>query len=314
MGEGEGELACGGHWRRMPATLVFCGYHWDTVLQMRVRAACHPHPVVFATNTRDPATRAKISDHARHGAFILPGFDHTVESVQRLVPDKRHLLAPPLRVMKAFEGRFAGKSKMTAWMHSHALGDYVTARYNLSNALFPLMLKPKRGTNGIGVRVVTNRTDLPQSLRRYFLEELLLNRTEWGVYFVARKGRVSLTRCVAFHFNTSSYVRNKKGNGFVSRTHPDTCPHVLDAFASRFVRVSNYTGFGCAGLKFHGGQPRLIEVNTRLCGVLLSATFTLRKMMTALLPMPPSPKPVQRRTAWTPPRSTLRRFSSAPAG
>ena len=282
--------------------LVFCGYHWAAPIVERVRrtAARLGHTAWYERDATDRGFRARLAALPRRGTdgapLLFPGYLPTVWVARRLRPS-RELLAPPTDVMNAFESPSTGKMGTSAWLVEHGLGAHAPVRYNLTTVRFPAILKPKRGTNGHGVRVITARAQLPPSLRRCVLERALLNETEWGVYIAAYNGSVRALRCAWFSFNGTTGIRDKSPRGLRGHDLRADCPPPLARLARTFVAASRYTGYGCTGAKFHDGVPTIIEINTRLCGVVLGSTPLLSAMLSALVPSSPNLSHVSNRSA-----------------
>lgn len=80
---------------------------------------------------------------------------------------EKRLMSPPLLVMAAFDGMIDGRKGTRTWLE-HT--DPVNMRfYTEDNAQFPAFVKALKGTYGMGIRIVHNRSQFDATLGGAFL-------------------------------------------------------------------------------------------------------------------------------------------------
>lgn len=238
--------------------------------------------VVVVSGQREEFVIDALQRVQRHGGYVLSGRERVARQVKELLSRSCHDASPPLSAFRAFDGAEAGKTATMKWLRENGLADYAIERFsstNLSDSHFPLIVKPVFGFGGHGVQLVKTRATLTRLLAnngRYILERPIYNDTEWGVHFTAHSGRRLSTACVRMNFKGSMFIRSHRARAIKSIDWRE-CPSELRLLATRIVQKSNYTGFGCAGIKYVSDLPRVIEVNPRVCGMLVKRNALLRE-------------------------------------
>lgn len=166
---------------------------------------------------------------------------------------------------------FEDKRATTRWLIGHGLSALTVREYDRVRdvAQFPVMMKPRTGISGHGVRIVTHdRLPGEKATAGTFFQEAIFNQTEWGVHFSALNGALLTTDCLMIRFEAHIFVRrHKKTTGRFKEVVEMECPARLLRLASDVVSRSNYHGMGCLGVKYMELQPKLLDVNPRMCGM-----------------------------------------------
>ena len=176
------------------------------------------------------------------------------------------------------------------WLHERGMGEYAVERIPVAmlyNATPPIAIKPRGGSSGRGVSIARTVRQLRRAARtvdaaRYLAERAIENRTEWGVHFTAFAGTLASVRCMEMEFADVLFVRRRRNNHGVRSVRWRTCPNELRRMTARVVRASAYSGFGCSGVKYGVGGPRIIEVNPRICGMAVNARRVMASMLNEL--------------------------------
>lgn len=279
--------------RSSPPVVAVVGFYISTLRRMR-RIVTLTNMSFLALTGRDPkAMNAASREIDARGGFFVPITERSAASANRAVDAtvafrECRIAAPPLHAYEVFNSMSDGKMRTMEWLQSHSLAQHALRRYkNVSDVHnFPVTVKPRVGLGGTRVRHVTSRALLLKMARghdmsRFLVEETIRNTTEWGVHFAAFRGNVLALRCVAIVFGSDLFVRKKGARGVRSISWVSTCPTSLSDFVSRLVSSSAYSGFGCMGVKYMYSVPRLLEVNTRLCGMVLSNPVIAKDLLVA---------------------------------
>lgn len=129
-------------------------------------------------------------------------------------------------------------------------------------ASYPLVIKPRRGAWGEGVRVLRTPADdgLPAEHADLLRQAYVPGRVEHVAHMLAVNGRVvfsSVLECVAAH----DFQVNGQGRAVTYRRTADTAG-VLHL--SAILRKLRYSGTACFDYKWWGGRPMVFELNPRV--------------------------------------------------
>lgn len=230
--------------------------------------------VVFVSGVREEFLVDALSRVQRQGGYVLSGREGVARRVKELLSNPCHDASPPISTFRVFDGEERGKLDTMTWLSKNGMSEHTVKRFdakNLSSVPLPIVLKPAIGSGGHGVQVVKTRRTLARLIERRgggtrVLEELVYNHTEWGMYFTAHAGIPLRTACVRMTFNDAVFVRSRRARTVRSIVWQQ-CPRELKTLGVRLMARSNYTGFGCAGVKYVYEVPRVIEINPRVCGM-----------------------------------------------
>ena len=278
------------------AQLVFLGHYPDDIKHAKRYANRLNMKLVWVPLTRGPRLKPEnviravngIMNKSTGGGYVYSWSEVAARMVKGIMPpsDCRDL-SPSLDVFHFFEGTHTGKSLTTQWLIEHGLGQYAPKRYteyNVENATLPIIVKPIVGRAGRHVSVIRTKNQLERLFHRVknrsqiIFEEPIPNSTEWSAHFLALRGSLRMITCVNIVFQDDIFVRNTKPHG-LRKVRWQHCPFEIDLLTRRLVSATNYHGIGCVGAKFNDSQPRMIEMNPRVCGML----FTKHTLMTSFL-------------------------------
>lgn len=222
----------------------------------------------------DAEIRASLRSHG----FVLPA-DEFAADLARKHGDHPRIASPSKSLMHAFED----KQETRMWMVRQGLRKYTLAEYDDTRHItrFPVILKPRYGRSGTRVTIVhRRRTD--RTATGFFYQQAVLNTTEWSVHFSALQGKLLSLDCLAIVFADDLFIRrHKKTVGRFRRFGRETCPSTIRDMTSSIVQRAKYHGIGCFGIKYIDAQPKLIEINPRLCG--LAVTYASGVIMTTAI-------------------------------
>lgn len=229
---------------------------------------------VIVSGVREEFLDDALKRVQRQGGYVLSGREGVARRVKELLSNPCHDASPPLSTFRAFDGKERGKLDTMTWLRENGLSEHAVERFdatNVSNVPLPVVLKPAIGSGGHGVHVVKSRKTLARLIgrrggRAHVLEELVHNHTEWGMHFTAHAGIPLRTACVRMTFQDAVFVRSRRARTVRSIVWQQ-CPRELQTLGARLIARSNYTGFGCAGVKYVSDVPRVIEINPRVCGM-----------------------------------------------
>lgn len=210
-----------------------------------------------------------------HG-YVLPMYENYYTIVKDINP--HHLLAPPHEAFEVFEGAKTGKGLTMQWLKTHNLNKFALRewdRTSIASITYPVFVKKIVGFYGTDIHIVHDSTELKRALnavhQKSLIQEAVVGREEWGIYFIAVRGRLVDSRCAKYTFENELFVRKAADpvNGLKSRQVMDCsmCPlHPNDL--QSIVSAANYHGFGGMGVKARpsGGGVVVIELNTRIGG------------------------------------------------
>lgn len=193
---------------------------------------------------------------------------------------------------------FDDKVNWKAWMGSVGLGSYIPRTYYLqdrNNIKFPLILKVLSRRNGRGVTPILNKAQFTRHVGKiiareqsYMLEEGL---TGMGLSEVFAHGAVYQGGLVSMRCTKRTYPAGLWHSDAATPAELSTTPFVgsytikpeeehfipcseelVNVTRTMFAAAPPYTGAFCSTLKTDmQGQVKMIEVNARLCGLVVDA-------------------------------------------
>lgn len=154
------------------------------------------------------------------------------------------------------------------WRFQRALRRLGHARYLppvVSEGRWPLVLKPRHGEWGDGIRLLHDDTALEQArplLQRqsHFLESHVAGRVEYVAHLVMQGGRLRYLRCFESHFDRDHYIHGRDCQRIELRDadHRRHAP----VFAA-ILGTLGFEGIGCFNYKLACGVPQIFEFNPR---------------------------------------------------
>lgn len=203
------------------------------------------------------------------------------------------------------------KQRLTAFLQAdpelraHALRTYEVGAKDIA---FPVIAKTVRGSNGNGVRLVSNDNELQTALEDYkgeqvglLIQEAVASRYEFTINFIALHGIVLETLCARFSYSGQFFVKNSSGreDGRNYKAIEECNTELYEdglVVVKRIAAVSHYHGIGCLQYKrattgTHGRPSvlKVIEVNPRPCGSLIKDLDALPRWLRLLAVDQPVP-------------------------
>ena len=230
-------------------------------------------------DTIDRATR--VVNNGAAGSFVLAA--RPFPQLRGLQPCQRTV--PPRDTFEAFWRKDATKE----WMRAHNMGQFAIVDIPhdaLNSSELPVVMKPTNGMSGMGVAIIKTGAYMEKikalHKRGVMYERAISNDTEWGVHFAAHNGSLLFLKCMKIVFRAPLFVRAKRLTTKMKSLKWLTCPNELADMTSDIVRASSYGGIGCTGVKYESGDPKLIEVNPRVCGMALNTPNTQKQLLDAV--------------------------------
>ena len=235
----------------------------------------------WISGSRNKYLYCGINQSILTGGIIIPVNEKAKYKVMKSLSCHESIMdaSPPLSIFKHFESEKTGKFLTMNWLHNNDLGHYAIRGYtNISHIMrFPVMVKKPVSSAGRNILIVNTMKFLKRVTRNANLSKNLIvqdaikNTTEWGVHFAAFSSVVHARFCAKIVFKDMLFVRNRKPKGF-KQLQWLPCPVSLVRMLENIVMRGKYHGFGCIGAKFVESNPKLIELNTRLCGMAIRNT------------------------------------------
>lgn len=266
--------------RRTKTTLAFVGHMMSFRPILQKWLPKWGYRLEWVSGTRTSWLQSAVSVANDTDGLVISGSETAARAVVRhaTVERCRHA-SPSWSTFAAFESATHGKARFSTWLHDCGLGRLAPQVYDSASRVskFPVVMKPHLGSSGRGVQIFTHRRALLKAtqsvnMSRWMLQEAIHNTTEWGVHFASYRGNVTTLRCVEIRFRTALFVRKRNVKGLKVASWTEPCPFALKEITDRITRASQYHGFGCLGVKFKHQHPKVLEANSRLCGMLVSSS------------------------------------------
>lgn len=181
---------------------------------------------------------------------------------------------------------FDDKLRFIRALRRLGFGRYVAP--TVTEADWPLVLKPRHGEWGDGIRLLHDADALRDArplldAGSHFLEPYATGRVEYVAHLVMHAGRLRYLRCFESHFDRDHYIHGRECR---RRELRDADHRGHARLFEGILATLGFEGIGCFNYKLVDGTPRLFEFNPRYGASLSLRATEVLGALAAVLALP----------------------------